>query len=175
MEINYEQLEDLAQQIETSDEPNSDFIESLILNNKLDELYAVMTNTVLETRYESELDKHENLLLPDKYVQVKHPEEFAPVRFIRNFIAKGGADVWMHLQAEDYTFFVEQKIISNIERLQHPVTGNTIFHENVALLNLYTSYQGDILYIPNWLGETVNDTITWRSVFETDLLGDDSE
>lgn len=70
---------------------------------------------------------------------------------VEEFIKLGGPTLWANLH--DESFVIEWSIFNRID-YTHPVTGNTIFHENPQLLE-YIKTDKSILHQTNFYGNVI--------------------
>lgn len=139
----------------TEDNEIDDEIKEMVINNKISELYKLISSTTSDVQKDY-LEKHKFLELPMEHRLVNHPKNFSPISYIQNFLSAEGDMVWTDIKTKNYASLLQRAQHERIELLHHPVNGNTIFHEDISLINFYKRYDINILDRPNWNGDRIN-------------------
>lgn len=148
--------------LESTEKSFSDAV-TLIQENRIDELYDIMRKTYYERGDESLFENAWNVMLPEEHRTSFHPREFYPVRAINEFLKNKGEDIWVNIRKKNYTW-LHPSAYEGHEFLQHPVTGNTIFHEDPDLIYFYDKLpQSDLR--KNWEGTSVLNVSSLKEYF----------
>lgn len=105
----------------------------MIDDNQLNDLYNWLVKN--ENYSNKRVMNHQ---LPNEYWILKNlPEKYTPAREIRTFIKKGGPELWQRINSFDVKW-IKHWIDTHEEDLAitHPLSGNTIFHENISFENI---------------------------------------
>lgn len=118
----------------------------LIEENKLNALFSY----ILEGNDYSDLL---SMPLPREYALPNHPERFLPAKLIVDFIERDGHLLWQYIKDEDYRKVYDWSLVPGHELyIQHPLTGDTIFHVDPGLSELFADDVNDHKLIMNWHG-----------------------
>lgn len=121
---------------------------NLIDNNRLEDLYQwLLKNPNYDNR---RVMIHQ---MPPKYWE-NRPDNFAPAARIRTFLKMGGDKIWKSINAFEMSYIIDwgRKCKQTDFLMQHPLTGNTIFHENLSLLNAFDNVPESVLSMSNYDG-----------------------
>lgn len=106
-----------------------------------------------EQRLLREIDEAIDCELPAEFRKICHPESTKPVALIKYFLERNGDKIWVNIAAQNFDSICE--LAGNgVERLQHPLTGNTIFHQDLTMVYLYRHYNASLFHVQNWDGFT---------------------
>lgn len=148
------------------------FVQSLIESNQIQKLYDTMKHLkynfnvdtlknhlccihcFCENKIQKDVKINMTYILPEKHRLPAHPNEFKPVQHIQDFLDREGDVVWEIINSEDY-YRLYAYMSYEIEDLQHPLTGNTIFHENTTIQFIFKNYSSEKLSKLNWYGDRV--------------------
>lgn len=122
---------------------------NLIDNNRLEDLYQwLLKNPNYDNR---RVMIHQ---MPAKYWE-NRPENFAPAARIRTFLKMGGDKIWKSINAFEMSYIIDwgRKCKQTDFFMQHPLTGNTIFHENLSLVNAFDNVPESVLAMTNYDGQ----------------------
>lgn len=118
----------------------------LIEHNQLNALYAY----ILANNDYSDLL---SMPLPREHMMPNHPSPFYPARAIVDFFAQDGHLLWQYIRDEDYRRIYDWSLVPGHELyIQHPLTGDTIFHADPSLADLFEADVNDHKLIMNWHG-----------------------
>lgn len=118
----------------------------LIEENKLNALYAYILNG-------NDYSELLSIALPDEYILPNHPSPFYPAQAIVDFLKNDGHLLWQYIKDEDYRNVYNWSLVPGHELyIQHPLTGDTIFHIDPGLSELFAEEVNDHKLIMNWHG-----------------------
>lgn len=116
-----------------------------VQNNKLNALYE----------YIKDGNDYASLLgvpLPEEFRLPNHPDPFLPVRAIVEFLEMDGESLFKAVADGDYAeVYRWSKNPQHSLFIQHPITGNTIFHLDSTLTNIFQGAE-ELMLVSNWLG-----------------------
>lgn len=118
----------------------------LIKNNELYNLYE----------YIKDGNDYSDLLtvpLPREHLLPNHPDPFYPAKAIVEFIQMDGPKLWADIKNEKFKAVHDWAIVEGHDlHIQHPLTGDTIFHVQPILESLFAEDINDHKLIMNWHG-----------------------
>lgn len=130
IEIDSEDVEML-----TNNYKYEEFIE-MIKSGEVDLLYQV----ILNKEFDFNLETLFSFVLPQKFSKTNHPNPFYPVKEIVEFIENGGDELFRLLKEDEFDEIYKWSKTHDIG-LQHPITGDTVFHHQYSLCNLFNDEQ----------------------------------
>lgn len=118
----------------------------LIENNRLYELFD----------YIKDGNDYSDLLtipLPKEHLLPNHPDPFYPAKAIVEFIEQDGPRLWAAVVNEKYMEVHNWAMVEGHDlRIQHPLTGDTIFYVKPIIESLFADDINDHKLIMNWHG-----------------------